>query len=372
MVAVIHGSKSLKSILHYNEQKVSLRKAECIHSHLFAKDTEVLLLKDKIRTLEKLTSLNHRTKINAVHISLNFDSDDELNSQKLKRIADSYMDQIGFGEQPFLVYQHHDAGHPHLHIVTTNIRRDGSRISLHNIGRIQSEKGRQMIEQEFGLLRTQQQREAEGLRQVKPLKVEYGRSETKAAIQSVLDAVVPHYKYASLAELNAVLKLYNVLADRGSEKSKMYKHGGLVYRILNQDGKKVGAPLKASLFHDKPTLSFLEARFIQNREEKQRHQQRVKNAVDLLIIRNTNPTLPSLWQSLEKEQISLVTGQNKAALIHELTYVDHKTKCVFSGSDLGASYSASGIQQRCNPTRLVESLLDELAQKQKRKKQQHI
>ena len=55
-----------------------------------------------------------------------------------------------------------------------------------------------------------------------------------------------------------------------------------------------------------------------------------------------------------------------------MTYVDYKTKCVFSDSELGLRYSASGIQQRCNGTTLVQSISDIVKQKQKRKKQQHL
>ena len=65
-----------------------------------------------------------------MHISLNFDASDKLSQNELKEIADKYVKEIGFGEQPYLVYQHHDSGHPHIHIVTTNIRNDGSRIGL--------------------------------------------------------------------------------------------------------------------------------------------------------------------------------------------------------------------------------------------------
>ncbi len=32
-----------------------------------------------------------------------------------------------------------------------------------------------------------------------------------------------------------------------------------------------------------------------------------------------------------------------------MTYVDHETKCVFNGSDLGKPYSANQMQERCNP-----------------------
>ncbi len=63
------------------------------------------------------------------------------------------MTGIGFGEQPYLVYQHHDSGHAHIHIVTTNIKGDGKRISLHNLGKQLSEKTRREIENEFKLIK---------------------------------------------------------------------------------------------------------------------------------------------------------------------------------------------------------------------------
>ena len=85
--------------------------------------------------------------------------------------------------------------------------------------------------------------------------------ETKRAIQNVLDDVINQYKYSSLAELNAVLKQYNVMADRGTEDSIIYQKKGLYYRALDDNGNKIGVPIKASLFHQKPTLSFLEQKF---------------------------------------------------------------------------------------------------------------
>ncbi|MEI9911585.1 MAG: relaxase/mobilization nuclease domain-containing protein [Bacteroidota bacterium] len=94
------------------------------------------------RTFEKFTSLNERTTTNTLHVSLNFDSPEILDNEKLVVIAKTYMERIGFGEQPYLVYRHHDAGHPHIHIVSTNIRRDGSRISMHNMGQNESEESK--------------------------------------------------------------------------------------------------------------------------------------------------------------------------------------------------------------------------------------
>src|SRR6187399_1372269 len=145
MVAVIKTTSSISNTLHYNENKLKLKVAELIHSSGFAKDTENLTFSDKIKHLQKLAQLNDRTRLNSVHISLNFDPSEKIPVEKLREIADTYMERIGFGNQPYLVYQHHDSGHPHLHIVTTNIQRDGRRIKMQNIGRNQSEKARREI-----------------------------------------------------------------------------------------------------------------------------------------------------------------------------------------------------------------------------------
>ena len=126
MVAIVHNSGSLRNALHYNENKVKKSVAECIHSMHFPKDTERLSFADKINRLEKLTVLNQQTKTqqhsHLVEFRFNLTNCD---IEKLKIIADTYMQKIGFGDQPYLVYQHFDAGHPHLHIVTTNIKADG-------------------------------------------------------------------------------------------------------------------------------------------------------------------------------------------------------------------------------------------------------
>ena len=284
-----------------------------------------------------------------MHISLNFDPSDKLGSEKLKEIADVYMQKIGFGEQPYLVYQHNDAGHPHIHLVTTNIKCDGKRIELHHLARNQSMKASKEIEKEFCLIQAEKkQRLNYELKPVNVPKVQYGKAETKRAIRNVLDHVLPVYKYASLAELNAVLQQYNIIADRGSENSRIYQGEGLVYRILDGNNQKVGVPIKASLIYSKPTLKNIEANFGKNEAELNKHKQRLINAIDLSLLKRANQSLPDLMRALQKENIHVVLRQNDNGVIYGITYVDHKTKCVFNGSHLGKQYSANAIQQRCS------------------------
>jgi hypothetical protein len=247
------------------------------------------------------------------------------------------------------VYQHFDAGHPHIHIVSLKVLADGSRIDTNNIGRNQSEKARKEIEKSFGLRRAEdsRQRQADELKPARIQKAQYGKSETKRAISDVLEVVLNEYKYTSLPGLNAVLQQYGVLAGRGSENSRVYLNRGLVYRIVDEQGNKIGVPVKASDFSGKPTLKYLEAKFQLHEAGCQPHKARVKNAIDLALLKNPGHSLQSLAQSLEREGIRAVFKSSKEGALYGITYVDHHTKCVFNGSDLGQQYGAKGLQQRC-------------------------
>lgn len=171
----------------------------------------------------------------------------------------------------------------------------------------------------------------------------------------VLNSVVKNYRYTSLPELNAVLRQYNVIADPGSERSRTHQHHGLTYSVLDKNGKKIGVPIKASDFPNKPTLKYLERKFKVNEELRQPHKARVKNAIDLALLKQPGHSLQSLISVLEKEGIYTARRENAAGMIYGLTYVDHKTKCVFNGSDLGKPYSAKGLQERCLPDESIQS-----------------
>jgi hypothetical protein len=289
-----------------------------------------------------------------------------LPSEKFVEIAKAYMQKLGFGDQPYLVYRHHDAGHPHLHVVTTNIEADGKRIDLHHLGIRKSEPARKAIEKEYGLVVAEEQKKQQK-NQLKPVSVAkalYGKSQTKLAIQNVLQSVLPQYRYASLPELNAVLKQYHVMAQRGNENSRVFQHNGLLYRILDADGNPVGVPIKASLFYNKPTLQFLVEKFKENAAKRMPYKARVKNAIDMVLM-DKKTTLQGLIKALEKQGIHVALRQNDSGLVYGITYVDHQTKCVFNGSALGKQYSAKAIQERCLQNTVQGQKLDEhLTQKQ--------
>jgi hypothetical protein len=141
--------------------------------------------------------------------------------------------------------------------------------------------------------------------------------------------------------------LYNVIADRGKEDSKMHQRGGLMYSVLDSNGNKIGTPIKASDFYNKPTLKYLQEKFQQNETLRQQHEQGLKTSIKWVLVKR-KPTLQEFAQSLAKERIKLVLRQNKDGNIYGLTYIDFNTKCVFNGSDLGKEFSAKAILEKLN------------------------
>ena len=362
MVAKITIPKSIKAALNYNEKKVQHSNAICLYAANYLTDAKDMNFYQKLNGFERLNSLNERATTKTMHVSLNFDPAEKLPDNKLIDVASVYMDKIGFGQQPFLVYKHEDAGHPHIHIISTTIKEDGSRINTHNIGRNQSEKARKEIEQMYGLVKAERQQQLmkPGIKPVDMEKAIYGKSETKRSISNVVGAVFSQYKFTSLPEFNAALKQFNVVADRGKEEGRIYKNHGLVYRILDADGNKVGVPIKASSIGSKPILDNLEKKFTANKVAKEPLKQRTKNAIDDCIFKAPG----SMWQlviELEQKQIYTVVRRNAEGSLYGITFVDNQNKCVFNGSDVGKGYSAAALQIR------VASTINQNSSKQEEK-----
>ncbi|MEE1898690.1 relaxase/mobilization nuclease domain-containing protein [Flavobacterium rakeshii] len=353
MVTIIKTGHSIRAMLNYNENKIKEGKAECIGQGNYPVDADRLTYAMKLRRLEKQCRLNENVKRNTVHISLNFDpSEARLPKEKLLEIAGDYMEKIGFGNQPYLIYQHYDAGHPHIHITSINVQENGKRIAMHNIGKDISEPARKEIEDAFNLVKVENQKKKEYKPESVSARVQYGKTETKKAIENVLNFVVNNYKYTSLAELNAALKLYNIEVDKGAENSRIAKHKGLLYHALDEKGNRVGVPIKASMFYDKPILMNLEKKFTVNQIKRQSDKSRIKSSIDTVFLKGNIIILPQLIKQLQKDGIDTVLRHNADGLVYGVTFVDHKTKSVFNGSNIGKEYSAKGLQDKCNSNQL--------------------
>jgi hypothetical protein len=348
MVAKISAGKSIRGALHYNENKVNEGEASLIMASGFAGEIEQMNFNQKLNRFQHLLELNPSVKTNAVHISLNFHSSEKLDNSELQQIANSYMEKIGYGDQPFLVYRHDDAAHMHVHIVTTNITAQGKRIDLHN-NALKSEEARKVIEEEYNLVKAESKilKQNPGIIKADPQKVKYGKIPTKRAISNIITAVTRDYKFTSLAEYNAVLKCFNVIALRGAEHTPMYENKGLMFSLLDAKGIPVGVPVKASSFYSKPTLRNLEKKFDTNNEKRKQHKANLKHRIEQVFAKYSSITRSRFQEEAGKLGIDVAFRENEQGFIFGITFIDHQNKVVFNGSDLG-NYSAKAVTDRFN------------------------
>lgn len=150
MIAVTTIGASVAGLVGYNETKCEGN----IANHV--PNDEILVSSRKAVTDHLVThELNYsgKSKRTAWQTVLSFSPDDKpIDPDRLKLIAQSYMDKMGFGKQPFQVYEHFDKpGHQHIHIVSTRVKENGRLVTDSHNYRANARVCRE-VEKEFGLV----------------------------------------------------------------------------------------------------------------------------------------------------------------------------------------------------------------------------
>jgi hypothetical protein len=292
--------------------------------------------------------LNDRPDSRVLHISINFDYSENIDNEQMQALGRLYMQGIGFDRQPYLGYRHYDAGHPHFHLLTTNIDANGKRINIDRAFFYTSHRVTKELEIKYHLRKnvrdTEKERAMYAVQHAQ--KVVYGESRLHNAVSDVLNTVINSYNYTSLTELNAVLRLYNVIANTGNENSQLFKHRGLLYHVFDENTKKISAGIKASNFLLRPTLAHLQKRFLVNATLRKEHQERLTTAIDW-VLAVSSPDWSAFKEELSKDRISVVVNEDQKGGAGFVFFIDHRFKAVFAGESLGDEYGLSAIRQKC-------------------------
>ncbi|TDW97070.1 relaxase/mobilization nuclease domain-containing protein [Dinghuibacter silviterrae] len=323
MVVRIRTGKSIGKALSYNEHKIQQGDAKLILASGFSCDVDKLGFTEKLRRFEHLIQRNEKVNTNAVHLVLAFPPEEKLDTFTLQRIAMDYMDRIGFGGQPFLVYQHDDTGNRHIHIVTTSIRPNGTAINLHNLGREASDPARKAIEEEYGLIRAAGRNNT--LNEYQPTK----------KLSWIAAHVTSQYRFTNLDELNAILHQFGVTADPGAEGSLQARNKGLIFSRVDEAGNKIGVTIKASKVYGRPTLHNLEKKYEHNQVKKQLLAFITQNALEKAIVHGRTPE--ELLSRLDNSGLELSFRQPEREGEPQIYIVDHRRKTVYAAADLNLS-----------------------------------
>ena len=157
MIIRINTGKNPAGAVHYNEDRVASGRARTIGILNYPQDnTNGLSVRKKIDCLELYTIKNEQVSSPTLHISLAFDHTENLDDEQLKTIGEEYMQEMGYGNQPMLLYRHEDTSYPYLHIVSVSIDDNGKRISDSN-SRFRSNAIRKELEIKYQLVKAEKQ-----------------------------------------------------------------------------------------------------------------------------------------------------------------------------------------------------------------------
>lgn len=247
---------TLYSALAYNHIKVDDAQARVLFCHRMIERADGQYdINTCLRSFEPYLLANQKTEKPVLHVSLNPDLQDVLTDEQLSSIAQEWMQKMGYGEQPFIVYRHEDIERQHIHIVSVRVNEEGKNINDTFEHRCSMAACRE-LERKYNLVPADQKQQMEGL----PLKpVRYEEGHVKHQIANVIRPIAQTWHF-QMKEYKALLALYNVGVEEvcGQIHGRIYK--GLVYSALNDRGEKVGTPFKSSLFGKNVGMDALEKR----------------------------------------------------------------------------------------------------------------
>ena len=84
------------------------------------------------------------------HTSINFPPSENITNALMKQIGLDYLNANGFNQHQYMMFRHHDADHPHLHILVNRIGFDGTVVSDSN-DYARSEKVLRELEKKYNL-----------------------------------------------------------------------------------------------------------------------------------------------------------------------------------------------------------------------------
>ena len=337
MIANISATENLGGALGYNFKKVEKGEASILLAQgLYQNKEETYTMAEVFADMQAVIPEKCRTKKAVFHCSLNPHPDEKLSDETLMQIAKEYMEELGYGKQPYIVFKHNDIAHEHIHIVSLRVDSRGQKIN-DKFEKRRSKKITDTLERKFGLIPSSKVTEKAV---AETLKVDIGKGNIKEQVASTLRMVLKHYRFCSLGELNAILSKYNIAVEEIKTEFRGKKYDGLVYVPTDDKSNKVSTPIHASDIGRGVGYTA-----VQNRMQKSK--QAIKPLVPtirdkmLQAMRTSPQTEKDLRSRLEEQGLRVVIRKNDNGRIYGITFIDDEQGVALNGSRLGKGYAAN-------------------------------
>ena len=337
MIAKISATENLGGALGYNFKKVEKEEASILLVQgLYQNKEGTYTMEDVLADMEALIPKNCRTKKTVFHCSLNPHPDEKLSDEQLTQIAKEYMEALGYGNQPYIVFKHNDIAREHIHIVSLRIDGEGKKIN----DKFEKRRSKQItdaLERKYSLIPSSKVTERE-MKEVS--KIDTTKGNIKEQVAETLLSVLKHYEFCSLGELNAILSVYNLAVEEVKTEFRGKKYNGLVYVPTDDKGGKISTPINASDIGRGVGYTAVQNRMQKSKQNVKLLIPTVRKKV-LQTMRTSPNTEKELRQRLEEQSLRVFIRKNESGRIYGITFIDDKEGIALNGSRLGKGYAAN-------------------------------
>ena len=337
MIAKISATENLGGALGYNFKKVEKGEANILlAAELYQSNDGNYTMEDVLTDMEALILKKGRTKKTVFHCSLNPHPDEKLSDEQFTQIVKEYMEALGYGKQPYIVFKHNDIAREHIHIVSLRVDSRGRKIN-DKFEKRRSKKITDALERKFGLIPSSKVTD-KAMKEMP--KIDTTQRNIKEQVSNVVRMVLKHYHFCSLGELNAILSAYNLTVEEVKTEFRGKKYDGQVYVPTDDKGNKVSTPIHASDIGRGVGYTA-----VQNRMQKSKRAIKplipaIRHRI-LKVMCSSPQTEKVLQQRLKEQGLRTVVRKNEGGRIYGITFIDDKEGVALNGSRLGKGYAAN-------------------------------
>ena len=341
MIAKISSSENLAGALGYNFKKVVSGDASILLAEgLYANPGGGYTMEEVLSDMQAAIPKKCRTKNVVFHCSLNPHPDEKLSDEQLTQIAQEYMQILGYGEQPYIVFKHNDIAREHIHIVSLRVNSAGEKINDKFENR-RSKRITDLLERKYGLIPStpskEQRTNAPASQEHLPL------DNIRSEMAQTLRGVLMHYHFCSLGEFNAVLRRYNLAVEEVKTSYLGKQYDGLVYVSTDDKGNKVGIPIHASKIGRGVGYAAVQHKMKQSKQSIKPFIAGIRQRV-LAVMRTPPHSEEDLLTRLQEQGLRCMIRKNDSERIYGITFIDDTLGIALNGSRLGKGYAAKQFE----------------------------
>ena len=341
MIAKISSTANLGGALGYNFKKVRQEEATVLLANgLYQNQDGKYSMEQVLSDMRQLIPDKCRTKNTVFHCSLNPHPDEKLSDERLVQIAKEYMEALGYGKQPYIVFKHNDIAREHIHIVSLRVDSKGRKINDKYEGR-RSKKITDALEKKYHLIPSSKVSEKTT---TETPKVNVVQGNIKEQVASTIRSAMKHYSFCSLGELNAILSRYNLAVEEVKTEYRGKQYEGLVYVPTDDKGNKVSTPIHASDIGRGVGYTAVQNKMLKSKQMVKPLIPTVRRKV-LEVMRTSPHTEERLRQRLEKQDLRVVIRKNESGRLYGITFIDDEKGIALNGSRLGKGYAANKFNE---------------------------